>query len=134
MRPVSATSESSGQHSVKSCPWPSDFDPSGVLGGGASWSRSLAQQDSSLECMPDSDGSFTGSGTLSDEMNGYFGSMSLDSQSKGMQTSDMFHTDPGQHVSDGSSPWGSLDNVFSEAYLDKSGALQNIAEVCTIEI
>jgi hypothetical protein len=131
MLPFSATSESAGQHSVESSPWPSNFDPSGVFGGGASWSNYLAQQDPSLEFMPDSDGSFTGSGSLSDEMSGHFGSMSLYSQRKGMQSSDMFLMDPSQHVSDSVSLWGSLNNVFSEAYLDKS---RHIAEVCNIEI
>ncbi len=84
--------------------------------------------------MPDSDDSFTLNGSFSDEMSGYFGSMSLYSQYKGMPSSDMFLMDPNQHVSDGVSPWGSLDNVYSEAYLDRSGSPQHIAEVCNIEI
>ncbi len=133
MLPFSATSKSAGQHSVKSSPWPSDFDPPGAFGGGASWSHCLAQQDSSLEIIPDSDDSFTLNGSFSDEMSGYFGSMSLYSQFKGMPSSDMFLMDPNQHVSDGVSPWGSLDNVYSEAYLDRSGSPQHIAEVCNIE-
>jgi hypothetical protein len=157
MLPFSAISESSGHHNLKASFLLSEFEhhPSGVFGGAASrshfinlaqqqtkshdpiggavGSRLQVQQDSAHEYLAENGGGLAGGGFLSEEMNGYFGGISLGPQRKVLQPgSDLFLNDQGQHALDGLSPWSSLDNVFSATYLDKAGSPQNIDEVSNI--
>ena len=97
--------------------------------GGSDPVREGTQGSGTLDYLG-GDKSVIGGGFMSDEMSGYFSSMSLGAQRKALRPpgTDMFLMDP-HALPDGLAPWSGVDGNFPAAtYLDKSGTPQNIAE------